>query len=201
LRIGNLLHRKRDWFDALTAYRRAARPQADPVIREKAVYNVALLNLELARQALKRLERIRAGGESRQDTGEAERKPAVSDRAVKQLSDQLGLSYDALSTARQRPVSRDSGPRTGLRDTGPRDNGAGDKGAGSEGVDIDSAQHSLAPQGASARTTAVSLMSVAPSSAAPAPGPRTPKPVRAEKPVHVEIHQGGGAQPGSAVQR
>src|SRR5690606_12103431 len=59
LRIGNILHRKRDWFDALSAYRKAARPQADPAIREKAVYNVALLNLELARQAMKRLDRIR----------------------------------------------------------------------------------------------------------------------------------------------
>ena len=98
LRIGNLLHRKRDWFDALSAYRRAARPQADPVIREKAVYNVALLNLELARQAIKRLDRIRADINAGQ--GGAPNGASVSDGAVGRLSDQVGISYRALSVAR-----------------------------------------------------------------------------------------------------
>jgi len=124
LRIGNLLHRKRDWFDALSAYRRAARPQADAVIREKAVYNVALLNLELARQAIKRLDRIRADINAGQ--GGAPNGAGVSDGAVGRLSDQVGISYRALAVA-----------------------------------------------------------------PAPAPGPRTPPPSPPEKPVEVEIRQGG----------
>lgn len=143
LRIGNILHRKREWFDALSAYRKAARPQADPAIREKAVYNVALLNLELARQAMKRLEKIRNGDGASADAGPgvppglgAPRGAGVSDGALRHLSDQVGASYRALAAARQ---------------TAP----------------------------------------------APAPGPRTPEPLAPEplpvdKPVEVEIRQGGG---------
>jgi tetratricopeptide (TPR) repeat protein len=149
LRIGNLLHRKRDWFDALSAYRRAARPQADPVIREKAVYNVALLNLELARQAIKRLDRIRADINAGQ--GGAPNGAGVSDGAVGRLSDQVGISYRALSGAR----------------------------AG-------------AAPGGQKTAAAASGSSFEPGSApAPAPGPRAPQPAPPEKPVEVEIRQGG----------
>lgn len=110
LRIGNLMHRKRDWFDALSAYRRAARPDADPAIREKAVYNVALLNLELARQALKRLERLRADAATDALRGGDPGASAsgVGERAVRQLSDQIGTAYGALAAAR-----RDGGPAAG----------------------------------------------------------------------------------------
>lgn len=134
LRIGNILHRKREWFDALSAYRKAARPQADAAIREKAVYNIALLNLELARQAMKRLERIRdeqgdsyrrnrdlreqRGTEHEADgaTGSATVSPrseGVSDDSLRRLSDQVALSYRALSAARNdsAPAPR-PGPRT-----------------------------------------------------------------------------------------
>ncbi len=175
LRIGNLLHRKRDWFNALTAYRRAARPQADLAIREKAVYNVGVLNLELARQALKRLERIRADDDAGRGMGDAQREPGVSDRAVKQLSDQLGRSYDALSAARS---------RTGY--------GEASKSAGS--TDINHMHGATGPEGASDQAVRLSLIRAAPSSATPSPGPRTPKPAPAEKPVEVEIRQGGGAR-------
>lgn len=102
LRIGNVLHRKRDWFDALSAYRKAARPQAEASIREKAVYNIALLNLELARQAMKRLERMR----SQSDVGSEATGPrgaGVSDGALKQLSDQVASGYRDLSATVRRP--------------------------------------------------------------------------------------------------
>lgn len=129
LRIGNLMHRKRNWFDALSAYRKAARPQADLAIREKAVYNIALLNLELARHALRRLEKMRneAAG-----TGEPLPKPGVSDASVRHLSDQLGNAYVSVAATRR--------------------------------------------------------------SDAGAPAPRTSKALPLDKPVEVEIRQGGGAQ-------
>ena len=97
LRVGNVLHRNREWFDALTAYRRAARPQADPVIREKAVYNIALLNLELARQAIRRLERMRTdepGSPAMQE------RSGLTDGSLRSLTDQLSSSYRTLSGAR-----------------------------------------------------------------------------------------------------
>lgn len=62
LRIGNLHQQRRDWFKALGAYRRAAARSAgegfDPALRAKALYNVAIINLELAQQTLRTLERI-----------------------------------------------------------------------------------------------------------------------------------------------
>src|SRR5690606_2477823 len=157
LRIGNLMHRKRNWFDALSAYRKAARPQADLAIREKAVYNIALLNLELARHALRRLEKIRneavrAGGPLP--------KAGISDASFRQLTDQLGHAYASVAAAR-----RTDGPAPG--DAVSSSNTA--RAAGSS---------------KSASTTAP----------APAPGPRTPKPLPLDRPVEVEIRQGGGAR-------
>jgi tetratricopeptide (TPR) repeat protein len=100
LRVGNVLHRNREWFDALTAYRRAARPQADPVIREKAVYNIALLNLELARQAIRRLERMRT---DEPGATAGQERSGVTDASLRGLTDQLSSSYRTLSGARTRP--------------------------------------------------------------------------------------------------
>lgn len=62
LRLGNLHHRRGKWFEALSAYRRvAARGSGDGVdasLRAKALYNLALINLDLAQQSLRTLERI-----------------------------------------------------------------------------------------------------------------------------------------------
>lgn len=62
LRVGNLHHQRREWFKALAAYRRVSARTggegSDPGLRAKALYNVALINLELARQAIRTLERI-----------------------------------------------------------------------------------------------------------------------------------------------
>lgn len=62
LRIGNLHQQRRDWFKALGAYRRAAARSGgegfDPALRAKALYNLAIINLKLAQQALRKLERI-----------------------------------------------------------------------------------------------------------------------------------------------
>lgn len=63
LRLGNVHHQRRDWFKAIAAYRRAsartlAGVETEPVVRAKAYYNVALVDLELARQSLRSLERL-----------------------------------------------------------------------------------------------------------------------------------------------
>lgn len=62
LRLGNLHQQRRDWFKALGAYRRAAARTAgegiDPALRAKALYNLAMINLELAQQTLRTLERM-----------------------------------------------------------------------------------------------------------------------------------------------
>ncbi len=62
LRIGNLHHQREDWFKALAAYRRAAARSGgegtDAGLRAKALYNLALINLEMAQQTLRTLERI-----------------------------------------------------------------------------------------------------------------------------------------------
>lgn len=62
LRIGNLHQQRRDWFKALGAYRRAASRSSgegvDPALRAKALYNLAMINLELAQQTLRTLERM-----------------------------------------------------------------------------------------------------------------------------------------------
>ncbi len=67
LRLGNVHHQRRAWFKAITAYRRAsartiAGVETEPAVRAKAYYNVALIDLELARQSLRSLERL--GGAS-----------------------------------------------------------------------------------------------------------------------------------------
>ena len=62
LRIGNLHQQRRNWFKALGAYRRVAARSGgdglDPALRAKALYNLAMINLELAQQALRTLESI-----------------------------------------------------------------------------------------------------------------------------------------------
>ena len=62
LRVGNLHQMRGDLFKALAAYRRVASRSggegADPGLRAKALYNLALVNLELAQQSLRTLERI-----------------------------------------------------------------------------------------------------------------------------------------------
>ena len=62
LRLGNLHQQRRDWFKALAAYRRVAPRSSgdgvDPSLRAKALYNLAIINLELAQQSLRTLERI-----------------------------------------------------------------------------------------------------------------------------------------------
>ncbi len=62
LRIGNLHQQRRDWFKALAAYRRVAARSAgegiDPALRAKALHNLAMINLELAQQTLRTLERM-----------------------------------------------------------------------------------------------------------------------------------------------
>jgi uncharacterized membrane protein (UPF0127 family)/tetratricopeptide (TPR) repeat protein len=143
LRIGNLMHRKRDWFDALTAYRRAARPGADAVIREKAVYNVALLNLELARQALKRLERLRSDQTASAAGARGPESSGIGEKAVRSLSEEIGATYNSLAA-----LGREAGPVAAV-----------------------STARAPAP--------------------APRPGPRAAKPPALEKPVQVEIRQGG----------
>ena len=62
LRVGNQHQMRGDLFKALAAYRRVASRSggegADPGLRAKALYNLALVNLELAQQSLRTLERI-----------------------------------------------------------------------------------------------------------------------------------------------
>lgn len=67
LRLGNVHHQRRDWFKALAAYRRAAARsiggvETETSLRAKAIYNVALIDLELARQSLRSLERLGEAG-------------------------------------------------------------------------------------------------------------------------------------------
>lgn len=158
LRIGNLMHRKRNWFDALSAYRKAARPQADHAIREKAVYNIALLNLELARHALRRLEKIRNEAIG---TGGPLPKAGISDASFRQLTDRLGHAYASVAAAHR--SDRDARPVAAVPSSST----------------------------AAAADAARSAPMAAP---APAPGPRTPKPLPLDRPVEVEIRQGGGAR-------
>ena len=62
LRIGNLHQQRRNWFKALGAYRRVAARSSgdglDPALRAKALYNLAMINLELAQQTLRTRESI-----------------------------------------------------------------------------------------------------------------------------------------------
>jgi tetratricopeptide (TPR) repeat protein len=62
LRIGNLHQQRRDWFKALSAYRRVAARSSgegiDAALRAKALHNLAMINLELAQQTLRTLERM-----------------------------------------------------------------------------------------------------------------------------------------------
>jgi len=63
LRLGNIHHQRRDWFKALAAYRRVAvrsiaGVDIEPSLRAKAIYNTALIDLELARRGVRALERL-----------------------------------------------------------------------------------------------------------------------------------------------
>lgn len=62
LRIGNLHQQRGDSFKALSAYRKVAARSGgegfDGALRAKALYNLAMINLELAQQTLRTLERI-----------------------------------------------------------------------------------------------------------------------------------------------
>jgi len=62
LRLGNLHQQRGDLFKALSAYRRVAARSGgdgvDPGLRAKALYNLALINLEFVQQSLRTLERI-----------------------------------------------------------------------------------------------------------------------------------------------
>ncbi|HEY0877295.1 MAG TPA: tetratricopeptide repeat protein [Zeimonas sp.] len=106
LRLGNVHHQRRDWFKALAAYRRvAARSLAgvdtEPSLRAKAIYNTALIDLELARLGLRSLERL---GEAALDAAD----PAPLAREI----DRTQRRLEALSTSE--PVARPApAPRVG----------------------------------------------------------------------------------------
>lgn len=59
LRIGNLLHLGKDLVAAEAAYRKAAAATAPKGAVEKALFNLALVNMELSHEALQRLDRLR----------------------------------------------------------------------------------------------------------------------------------------------
>jgi len=93
LRLGNIHHQRRDWLKALTAYRRAsartlAGVETEASLRAKAIYNVALVNLELARQSLRSLEQLVEAGNAGAD-------PAPLRRQVERTQERL----EALSTS------------------------------------------------------------------------------------------------------
>ncbi|MCO5101136.1 MAG: tetratricopeptide repeat protein [Burkholderiaceae bacterium] len=92
LRLGNIHHQRRDWLKALTAYRRAsartlAGVETEASLRAKAIYNVALVNLELSRQSLRSLEQLVEAGHVVAD-------PAPLRRQIEHTQDRL----EALST-------------------------------------------------------------------------------------------------------
>ena len=100
LRLGNVHHRRRDWFKALTAYRRAAaRSHAgvdtEPSLRAKAIYNVALINLELARQSLRSLERLGEGAGAISDPSPLARETERTQRRLDAFSSTEGAARGA----------------------------------------------------------------------------------------------------------
>lgn len=105
LRLGNVHHQRREWFKAITAYRRAsartiAGVETEPTVRAKAYYNVALVDLELARQSLRSLERL--GGASA-TVGD----PAPLAREIDRTQRRLEAVFSRES-ARQPPESVDA---------------------------------------------------------------------------------------------
>lgn len=115
LRIGNLHHRRNDRFKALGAYRRAAArgdgEGTDSALRAKALYNLALINLELAQQSLHTLERIgpaAAAAGPREPIGEAI-------RSVRQRLDALA----GPGSASARAASQVSSPGAAPAPAGP----------------------------------------------------------------------------------
>ncbi|MDT3680070.1 MAG: tetratricopeptide repeat protein [Burkholderiaceae bacterium] len=91
LRLGNVHHRRRDWFKALTAYRRAAARshagvETEPSLRAKAIYNVALINLELARQSLRSLEQLGDGVNANTDPAPLARETERTQRRLDAFS-------------------------------------------------------------------------------------------------------------------
>lgn len=107
LRLGNLHHRRGKWFEALSAYRRvAARGSGDGVdtaVRAKAHYNLALINLELARQSLRILERI---GPAAAAADEREPLSAAVQSARRRLD-----AFGEKAVPAPRPAARADAPR------------------------------------------------------------------------------------------
>lgn len=102
LRLGNVHHQRRDWFKALAAYRRAsARTLADvenePAVRAKAFYNIALIELQLARRSLRSLERL---GEASSAVGD----PAPLAREIERTQQRLEAVF-VREPAAARPVA------------------------------------------------------------------------------------------------
>lgn len=100
LRIGNLHQQRRQWFQALSAYRRAAtRPGADAgelaqATRRKALHNLAAINLELARQSLREIERL-GPIDGSPDTGDMGRIIADAQRQLESLMPSVGRAMPA----------------------------------------------------------------------------------------------------------
>ncbi len=100
LRIGNLHQQRRQWFQALSAYRRAAtRPGADAgelaqATRRKALHNLAAINLELARQSLREIERL-GPIDGSPDTGDMGRIIADAQRQLESLMPSVGRAMSA----------------------------------------------------------------------------------------------------------
>ena len=122
LRIGNLHQQRRDWFKALAAYRRVAARSAgegiDPALRAKALHNLAMINLELAQQTLRTLERMGPAA-----TAAGPREPlsaavAAARRRLEALAPPGESSRSATSTA-ARPASAPAPARATARATAP----------------------------------------------------------------------------------
>lgn len=114
LRLGNVHHHRRDWFKALAAYRRAAARtiggvETEPSLRAKAIYNVALIDLELARQSLRSLERL---GEAGLEAGD----PAPLAREIERTQRRLDNFSTNGTAARPAPV-RMADPKGAQRTT------------------------------------------------------------------------------------
>jgi hypothetical protein len=131
LRLGNLHHRRGKWFEALSAYRRvAARSSGDGVdaaVRAKALYNLALINLELARQSLRQLERI---GPAAAAAGEREPLSAAVHSAWQRLDGFGEAAPTPRPEARSAPQSAAPRPSAGRPEAGRP--GAARSGAGAQ---------------------------------------------------------------------
>ena len=93
LRIGNILQTRSDWTGAQTAYTNAARERGPFGVVEKALYNLALVNVELSTIALTRLEALRREGD---DTG---RNSGVSSEDVGHLRGFATRTFETLARA------------------------------------------------------------------------------------------------------